>query len=145
MILLFPFSFKTSVVYQIKLLNSLSSSIPLPHTVDQSDVTFLADKLGGQLNFDQKEAVQMALKQPFTVIQGPPGSGKTLTAAHLACLFVERNRMTPQSASQDMARTQVLICASSDTAVDAVAGGFEKERENLFCSCVVVYMWCPFC
>ena len=85
-------------------------------------------KLAGQLNFDQKEAIQMALKQPFTVIQGPPGSGKTLTAAHLACLFVERNRMTPQSAHPDMTRTQVLICASSDTAVDVIAGRIRKEK-----------------
>lgn len=83
---------------------------------------FLVNKLSAQLNVDQKEAVQTAIKQPFTVISGPPGTGKTLTASHLACLFVERNSMTPQPASYDMARTQLLICASSDAAVDAIAG-----------------------
>ena len=65
------------------------------------------------------------------MVKGPPGSGKTLTAAHLALLYVERNRMTPQSVSPDKARTQVLICASSDAAVDVIAGKVIERIGNL--------------
>ncbi|XP_070186287.1 3'-5' exoribonuclease HELZ2-like isoform X2 [Littorina saxatilis] len=99
------------------------------NNIDQSDVPFLVNKLSAQLNVDQKEAVQTAIKQPFTVISGPPGTGKTLTASHLACLFVERNSMTPQPASYDMARTQLLICASSDAAVDAIAAQLQTLKQ----------------
>lgn len=90
------------------------------NTIDQSEISFLTTKMGGQLSKLQKEAAETALKQPFTVIIGPPGSGKTVTAAHLACLFVERNRMTPQTANVFTARAQVLICASTDAALDVL-------------------------
>jgi superfamily II DNA or RNA helicase len=89
--------------------------------VDQRDVQFLMDKLGGQLTAAQRDALEACLKQPFTVVTGPPGSGKTFTAVHLAGQFVQRNRMTPQSASLEAARTQVLICASTDAALDVIA------------------------
>ncbi|XP_076459401.1 3'-5' exoribonuclease HELZ2-like isoform X2 [Babylonia areolata] len=100
------------------------------NSVDQSDVGFLVEKISQQLNAGQKEAVHLALKQPFTVIQGPPGSGKTFMASHLASLYVERNRMTPQPASHDMARAQVLICASSDTAVDVIAAHLKSLSQT---------------
>ncbi|KAL8623914.1 hypothetical protein ACOMHN_054255 [Nucella lapillus] len=106
------------------------------NTVDQSDVGFLVEKISRQLNPGQREAVESALKHPFTVIQGPAGSGKTLTAAHLANLYVERNRMTPTSPNK--ARAQVLICASSDTAVDVIAAHL-KSLSGTFLRMVRVY------
>ena len=97
--------------------------IPSFLPVDQSDVGYLMGKLTGQLNADQKEAVRVALSQPFTVIQGPAGSGKTLTAAHLAGLLAERNHLMARlPPNPDLVHPQVLICASSDAALDVIAG-----------------------
>ncbi|XP_076439727.1 3'-5' exoribonuclease HELZ2-like isoform X2 [Babylonia areolata] len=91
------------------------------NNIDQSDVAHLLSKANGHLSGEQKEAVQMALKQPFTVIQGPPGCGKSRTAVQLACLFVQRNRMTPHPVSTEAAHGQVLMCASSDAVLDGLA------------------------
>ncbi|XP_025107228.1 helicase with zinc finger domain 2-like isoform X5 [Pomacea canaliculata] len=91
--------------------------------IDLSDVDFLVEKLSSNhiLNPEQKTAVEMALKQTFTVLQGSPGTGKSFTVAHLCRLFVERNRMTPRSTNENAARVQVLICGPSDAAVDVAA------------------------
>ncbi|KAK7471580.1 hypothetical protein BaRGS_00035778, partial [Batillaria attramentaria] len=90
--------------------------------IDQGDVPFLLEhKMSTRLNGQQKAAIETSLKQPFTVIQGGPGTGKTMMVAHLAVMFAERNRMTPQSSAIGTARTQVLICGPSDKSIDAVA------------------------
>lgn len=91
------------------------------NNIDQNDVAFLLEKLSPRLNSKQKEALETSLKQPFTVIQGGPGTGKSMTVAHMAAMLVERNRMTPQSTNPNTARTQVLICGPSDQTIDAVA------------------------
>ena len=68
----------------------------------------------------QKEAVDKALKQPFTVIQGPPGTGKSALAAHLAFLFTSINRKMASIGLSSSSR-QVMICGPSNKSVDVVA------------------------
>ncbi|XP_041364401.1 helicase with zinc finger domain 2-like [Gigantopelta aegis] len=72
------------------------------------------------LNSTQEDAIQQALKQPFTVIQGPPGTGKSLTSVHLARRFVERNRSA--SVHPTDSQPQVLFCGPSNKSVDVIAG-----------------------
>lgn len=105
-------------------MRSETSCLGIFISVDLSDVDFLVEKLSSNhiLNPEQKTAVEMALKQTFTVLQGSPGTGKSFTVAHLCRLFVERNRMTPRSTNENAARVQVLICGPSDAAVDVAAG-----------------------
>ena len=44
-----------------------------------------------RLNASQEEAVIMALREPVSLIHGPPGTGKTRTAAALALTFARQN------------------------------------------------------
>ncbi|XP_041364208.1 uncharacterized protein LOC121379626 [Gigantopelta aegis] len=71
------------------------------------------------LNSTQEDAIQQALKQPFTVIQGPPGTGKSLTSVNLARRFVERNRSA--SVHPTDSQPQVLFCGPSNKSVDVIA------------------------
>ena len=101
-------------------------------SVDKSDFNFLCSSLktgeGSKLSEGQKEAIETGLKQAFTVVQGPAGSGKTVAAAHLALLYVKRNKMTPQSTSASAVRTQVLVSAPTQTALDGIACKFPHSH-----------------
>ncbi|XP_046550029.1 LOW QUALITY PROTEIN: helicase with zinc finger domain 2-like [Haliotis rubra] len=66
-------------------------------------------------NQNQQRATQEALSQPFTVIHGPPGTGKTMTGAKLASMFCERNKKSPNQPAQ------VLICGPTNKSLHVVA------------------------
>lgn len=66
----------------------------------------------------QEEALKLALRQPLTVVQGGPGTGKSVLVAKLGCMYVQRNRSQPSYSGQ---RNQVLICAPTETAVDVIS------------------------
>lgn len=82
-----------------------------------------------QLNDSQSEAVRSALTSPVTLIHGPPGTGKTRTAAVVALTFASQN-------AQSSARGCVLYAANSNRAVDVAAEAITElstERlEDLF-------------
>lgn len=82
-----------------------------------------------QLNDSQSEAVRSALTWPVTLIHGPPGTGKTRTAAVVALTFASQN-------AQSSARGCVLYAANSNRAVDVAAEAITElstERlEDLF-------------
>ncbi|KAL9956676.1 hypothetical protein ACROYT_G038193 [Oculina patagonica] len=86
------------------------------------------------LNPYQKEAVKEALEKPFTLVLGPPGTGKTVTGVHIAYWFAKRNKQLqlqrdqdpsdialPDSASKPKAPPQVIYCGPSNKSVDVVA------------------------
>mmetsp|Transcript_13940 Transcript_13940/g.28550 ORF Transcript_13940/g.28550 Transcript_13940/m.28550 type:complete len:978 (-) Transcript_13940:1621-4554(-) len=62
-----------------------------------------------ELNPSQVAAVKSVLESPLSLIQGPPGTGKTVTSASI----VYHLRMQSKS--------QVLVCAPSNVAVDQLA------------------------
>lgn len=70
----------------------------------------------------QEQAVFMAMKQPFTVLSGPPGTGKSLMAARLIYMLSLRNKMVPVSGT----KPQILVCTPSDQSLDVIVG----KREN---------------
>ncbi|CAE8652254.1 unnamed protein product, partial [Polarella glacialis] len=82
-----------------------------------------------KLNDSQAEAVRSALQSPATLIHGPPGTGKTRTAAVVALAFASQN-------AQNSARGCVLYSANSNRAVDVAAEAIMElgtERlEDLF-------------
>jgi len=67
------------------------------------------------LNTSQCAAVCHALRRPVTLIHGPPGTGKTRTAAILAVQFARAN-------IERGTRSAVLYCAPGNRAVDVAAG-----------------------
>lgn len=67
----------------------------------------------------QEEALKLALRQPLTVVQGGPGTGKSVLVAKLGYMYAQRNRALPSYSGQ---RSQVLICAPTETAVDVISG-----------------------
>jgi len=70
-----------------------------------------------RLNESQTRAIRSSLTQPFTVIQGPPGSGKSLIAVRLAVLFSQLNNNS---------NSVVMLCGSSDMSVDRLSGKFSQ-------------------
>ena len=60
-----------------------------------------------ELNASQSTAIRVALSRSVSVIQGPAGSGKTLTSATLVYHLSKRTR-----------RDQILVCAPSNVACD---------------------------
>eukprot|EP00931_Biecheleriopsis_adriatica_P068625 TRINITY_DN42557_c0_g1_i1.p1 TRINITY_DN42557_c0_g1~~TRINITY_DN42557_c0_g1_i1.p1 ORF type:complete len:1363 (-),score=285.37 TRINITY_DN42557_c0_g1_i1:47-4135(-) len=79
------------------------------------------------LNDSQMEAVRSALESPATLIHGPPGTGKTRTAAVVALAFASQNAQ-----SSSGARACVLYAANSNRAVDVAAEAImELSTERL--------------
>jgi len=85
---------------------------------DDSDIAALCPA-----NAVQREAIRRAVIKSFSLIQTPPGSGKTLTALRLAALFVRINRSLSSAADYERhyARPQLMICGPTDESVDIIA------------------------
>lgn len=66
------------------------------------------------LNVSQKKALQLATSQLLTLIQGPPGSGKTITAIEIVLEWLRQSSL------------HVLVCAESISKVDEIHSEFEK-------------------
>jgi len=71
-------------------------------------------------NTVQREAINHAVSQSFSLIQGPPGTSKTLTTVRLAGLFVRINQNLPDEYKRQNTGAQLMICAPSDKTVDFI-------------------------
>ncbi|KAF2873176.1 tRNA-splicing endonuclease-like protein [Massariosphaeria phaeospora] len=92
-----------------------------------------------QVNKAQAKAVKSAIdNDAFTLIQGPPGSGKTKTiVAIVGAILSEtlRNRSTaipaPGQSRSDVAPKKLLVCAPSNAAVDELVMRFKNGIKTL--------------
>ena len=88
-----------------------------------------SERQGQSLNEMQQKAINLALKWPFCLIQGPPGNrliiafkycldfigtGKSVVGAHLAYIFSFIN------GKKEGPKCSVLYCCPSNKAVDVV-------------------------
>lgn len=80
------------------------------------------------LNDGQVAAIQYALGHRLSLIQGPPGTGKTEMAASLVKELI---RIRNQKCNRINERTKVLVCASSNVAVDNIAIKLKQKNLNV--------------
>ena len=66
-------------------------------------------------NLVQQNAVIKALTQSFSLIHGPPGTGKTVTGVRIAYLFAKQN-------GEEDGHKKVLYCGPSNKSVEVVIG-----------------------
>nr|XP_022316697.1 helicase with zinc finger domain 2-like [Crassostrea virginica] len=66
----------------------------------------------------QKKAIKKALVSPFTLIHGPPGTGKTYTGMKLVYLF---DKINLKMQDQGHERMQLVFCGPNNKSVDLVA------------------------
>ncbi|XP_022318580.2 3'-5' exoribonuclease HELZ2-like [Crassostrea virginica] len=66
----------------------------------------------------QKKAIKKALVSPFTLIHGPPGTGKTYTGTKLVYLF---DKINLKMQEQGHERMQLVFCGPNNKSVDLVA------------------------
>ena len=78
---------------------------------------------GTPLNESQEKAIIFALERPFSMIIGPPGTGKTHTLAVMIANFLGcyRSQQNPQAAARSR---KLLVCAPSNYAADHLAKVF---------------------
>lgn len=74
--------FETSFLYHV---NRLSS-----HQKDSQQLHISDVGIESSLNEEQKLALDLALKHPFSIISGGPGTGKTFTAARIVGAFLNQ-------------------------------------------------------
>ena len=53
------------------------------YSENNRNITTTNEHMGVKLNEEQREAVKSSLKEPFTVITGPPGTGKSQVVLNL--------------------------------------------------------------
>ncbi|KAL8586098.1 hypothetical protein ACOMHN_065061 [Nucella lapillus] len=85
-------------------------------------------------NKAQLEAIQKALTNSVTMIQGPPGSGKTNTGIKLVYLFTKINR---QLEADGKGKKTVLYCGPSNKSVDLVARELKGKLGPELCPKIV--------
>lgn len=83
----------------------------------------LDDKVS--LNLSQKDAIQYVLSQPITLVQGPPGCGKTFIAACIAWLFSKIYEVDINVRPSHTSSVPVLICCPSNTAAESLTLALE--------------------
>ncbi|XP_011437288.3 3'-5' exoribonuclease HELZ2 [Magallana gigas] len=75
----------------------------------------------------QRNAIKKALKSTFTLIHGPPGTGKTYTGTKLVYIFNEiNNRMQ----TEGHAKKQLVFCGPNNKSVDLVARWMYQKYGN---------------
>ena len=96
------------------------------------------------LNSVQREAVDTAVKQPFTVIQGPPGTGKTALVARLTYIFsVINDSFAPADNLKGI--RQVMVCGPSNKSVDVITGKVSfSHLFILLCERLLTVGWCHY-
>eukprot|EP00929_Paragymnodinium_shiwhaense_P101782 TRINITY_DN64969_c0_g1_i1.p1 TRINITY_DN64969_c0_g1~~TRINITY_DN64969_c0_g1_i1.p1 ORF type:complete len:1171 (-),score=202.59 TRINITY_DN64969_c0_g1_i1:154-3666(-) len=82
-----------------------------------------ADLASWQLNASQDEAVRRALARPLMLVHGPPGTGKTHTAAVFMTMLAQRNLG---------ARCATLFAAPTNRACDTALYATNKLCEKFF-------------
>ncbi|VFV33291.1 low quality protein: peroxisomal [Lynx pardinus] len=96
------------------------------------------DLPGGRhtLNPSQNGAIREALKKQFTVIQGPPGAGKTVVGFHIVFWFHKSNEQqvgacAPPREEKQLGGPCILYCGPSNKSVDVLAGLLLSRRAEL--------------
>ncbi|KAK3089370.1 hypothetical protein FSP39_003088 [Pinctada imbricata] len=74
-------------------------------------------------NTRQREALEKALRKSFSLIHGPPGTGKTTTGIKLINVFHELN----MALEVDGKQKQIIFCGQSNKSVDLVAKMFRRK------------------
>ena len=102
------------------------SAVSLPRIPGSCD--FMAAVLSlpshGILNESQTAAVWKALGSDLSLIVGPPGTGKTMTAATLVSWMLSKE--------DDRVRPSILVCAPSNTAVDNLMRQLKKAGLSVY-------------
>ena len=92
----------------------------------------LALLVSGQLNAEQKKAVELALAFPLTLLAGGPGTGKTHTAAELAAAFAGKKIMvgapTGKAAANLEAKIQGRVQCGTLHALLGLRGGADLQK-----------------
>ncbi|KAK3609924.1 hypothetical protein CHS0354_036694 [Potamilus streckersoni] len=108
--------------------NYLEVASSVTPEVDLADSQVIARKLPRNNN-NQKDAIEKALTSRFSLIHGPPGTGKSYTGIKLVYLFNEINKMHER---RDGIKRQIIFCGPSNKSVDLVAR-LSKERLGSKC------------
>ena len=91
------------------------------------DALCVVDALAAELNDTQLEGAMCGVRQSLTIIEGPPGTGKTSASISILATWVGLAR-------SDVARgqrTKILATAGSNGAVDNLADGLAKIGVNV--------------
>ncbi|MBK8548868.1 MAG: AAA family ATPase [Saprospiraceae bacterium] len=90
----------------------ISQSLP-DNRIYGEDSAFIIS--GSTLNLSQKKALEIALSSRYlSIIHGPPGTGKTTTLVALTKTILQKEK-------------KILVCASSNNAVDLLASRLHLE------------------
>ncbi|RZC32205.1 AAA 12 domain containing protein [Asbolus verrucosus] len=98
---------------------ALSSKVDLTGKGDNQNTKCLESNYGRgvcDLNESQMAAFQAATTQKFTIIRGPPATGKTHLGLQIVKTFLDRKHLWHK-------RTPILIVCSSDGALDTILEG----------------------
>lgn len=81
--------------------------------------TFIHDIPSITLNASQEEAVGMAIRNDFSVVKGPPGTGKTTVCAAIVYEMAQRTDK------------RILVCAQSNQGIDNLVERIHKTGLNI--------------
>lgn len=70
-------------------------------------------------NFSQKQAIENALSKPVSIIEGPPGTGKTTTILNIVCNLLVREK-------------RVVVVSKNNSAIDNIKEELDKFQLPLF-------------
>ncbi|KAL3868499.1 hypothetical protein ACJMK2_041300 [Sinanodonta woodiana] len=108
--------------------NYLELTSSVDPEIDMTDCPEITRKLPRN-NTNQTNAIKRALTSRFSLIHGPPGTGKSYTGIKLIYLFNEINKM---HGMKDGIKRQIIFCGPSNKSVDLVA---RLSKERLGCKC----------